>query len=399
MAPRALVILGSTGSIGQSTLDLVRRFPDSFIVEGLVAGKRVDTLARDIREFRPQFALVEDERALVALKGELGLSTMQHRYEETHLGCGSQGVCDAIRQSTAPVVVAAIVGMAGLPGVIAAAKAGKILALANKESLVVAGKLVTSTADKYGATIIPVDSEHSAIYQCLQGLPSNRRSDLSSVILTSSGGPFRTTPLEDFASITVEQALKHPKWSMGAKITIDSATMMNKALEVIEAHWLFNMPPDAIEVVVHPEHIIHSFVRFCDGSVLGQLALPDMRGPISLAINYPHGRLTGAIPHLDLYSIGTLHFEAVDPQRFPSVARAFEVLKSGGGASAVFNAANEVAVQAFLSGKIPFLSIERLVCQALQQFADTKYETLDDVLSLCHEVTVWTSHKLEKRPT
>lgn len=396
MTPRALVILGSTGSIGQSTLDLVRRFPDTFTVEGLVAGKRVDTLARDIKEFRPQFALVEDDRALAALKGELGLSMKQDRYGETHLGYGNQSVCDAIRQSTAPVVVAAIVGMAGLPGVMAAAEAGKIIALANKESLVVAGKLVTTTAERYGATIIPVDSEHSAIYQCLQGLAAHRRSDLTSVILTSSGGPFRTTPLENFASITVEQALKHPKWTMGAKITIDSATMMNKALEVIEAHWLFNMPPNAIEVVVHPEHIIHSFVRFCDGSVLGQLALPDMRGPISLAINYPHGRLAGAISHLDLYTIGTLHFEAVDPQRFPSVGRAFEVLKSGGGAPAVFNAANEVAVQAFLQGKIPFLSIERLVYQALQQFANTEYETLDDVLGLCHEVTVWIGNKIEK---
>ncbi len=394
MAPRALFILGSTGSIGQSTLELVRRFSDTFTVEGLVAGKRVDTFARDIREFRPKFAAVQDERALVALKQELGLSTLADSYEGTLLGSGSDSICNAIRESSAPVVVAAIVGMAGLPGVMAAAEAGKIIALANKESLVVAGKLVTSTVDDHGATIVPVDSEHSAIYQCLQGLPVSRRSELASVILTSSGGPFRTTPKEDFAEITVEQALKHPKWSMGAKITIDSATMMNKALEVIEAHWLFSMPPDAIEVVVHPEHIIHSFVRFCDGSVLGQMAVPDMRGPISLAINYPHGRLSGAMPHLDLHTIGSLHFEGVDPQRFPSVGRAFEVLRSGTGAPAVFNAANEVAVQAFLEGKIAFLAIERLVYQALEQFADTHYETLGEVLALCDEVTAWTRGKM-----
>jgi 1-deoxy-D-xylulose-5-phosphate reductoisomerase len=396
MAPRALVILGSTGSIGQSTLDLVRRFPDRFSTEILVAGKRVDLLARDIKEFRPKVALVENEAALTLLKAELGLSTITDTYQETLLGSGSQAVCEAVRESAAPVVVAGIVGMAGLPGVMAAAKAGKIIALANKESLVVAGKLVASTVEKYGATVIPVDSEHSAIYQCLQGLSAERRSDLTSVILTSSGGPFRTTPLEHFASITVEQALKHPKWSMGAKITIDSATMMNKALEVIEAHWLFNIPPDAIEVVVHPEHIIHSFVRFCDGSVLGQLALPDMRGPISLAINFPHGRLAGAIPHLDLYSMGALHFEAVDPARFPSVGRAYEVLRSGGGAPAVFNAANEVAVQAFLQGRIKFLSIERLVNQALEHFAGVSYESLDEVLALCDEVAAWSLEHIDR---
>lgn len=387
MSQRSLAILGSTGSIGQSTLDLVRRFPDRFSIDLLVAGTRVESLAEDIREFRPRAALVANAESLCALKLHLGISNHTESFEGTTLGSGDDEVCNAIKQSPASVVVAAIVGMAGLTGVLAAARAGKVIALANKESLVVAGELVIATAKQCGATIIPVDSEHSAIYQCLCGLELSRRSDLASVILTSSGGPFRTTPIEAFKAITVEQALRHPKWSMGAKITIDSATMMNKALEVIEAHWLFGVSPDQIEVVVHPEHIIHSFVRFCDGAVLAQLGLPDMRGPISIAINYPDGRLTGAIPHLDLCSMGDLHFEKVDAERFPSVARAFEVLRSGGAASAVFNAANEVAVNSFLQRKISFLTIERIIAKALERYSTTSYCTLDDVRSLCQEVT------------
>jgi 1-deoxy-D-xylulose-5-phosphate reductoisomerase len=387
--PRFIAVLGSTGSIGQSTLDIVRRFSDSFRVDLLVAGTRVEQLAKDIAEFKPARAVVATEEALSALQEALGISKGTFRWNDTELAAGSDAVCSAVRESDAAVVVAAVVGMAGLPGVLAAAEAGKIIALANKESLVVAGSLVIETARRCGATIVPVDSEHSAIFQCLMGVSEERRADVASVILTSSGGPFRTKPITEFASITVEQALKHPKWSMGAKITIDSSTMMNKALEVIEAHWLFSMPPNRIEVVVHPEHIIHSFVRFVDGAILGQLGLPDMRGPISLAINYPHGRLEGAIPQLDLCSMGALHFEPVDDAKFPSVKRAYEVLKAGGAMPAVFNAANEVAVESFLAKTTPYLGIHSVVGAAVEHFSGASYESLEEVEALCAEVTAW----------
>lgn len=389
MATRSIALLGSTGSIGQSTLDIVRRFPERFTVDLLVAGVRVEQLAKDIVEFRPAHAIVATQKALSDLQKQLGLTAREFRWNETELAAGVDAVTSAIKESPAQVVVAAVVGMAGLPGVLATAEAGKTIALANKESLVVAGALVMETARRCGATIIPVDSEHSAIFQCLMGLPRERRHDVASVILTSSGGPFRTKPLAEFADITLEQALKHPKWSMGAKITIDSSTMMNKALEVIEAHWLFAMPPSQIEVVVHPEHIIHSFVRFVDGAILGQLGLPDMRGPISLAINYPDGRLSGAIPQLDLTTMGALHFEPVDAAKFPSVGRAYEVLAAGGGMPAVFNAANEVAVEGFLGGGIPYMTIHKVVEAALEKFSGASYTNLSEVSALCAEVTAW----------
>jgi 1-deoxy-D-xylulose-5-phosphate reductoisomerase len=292
----------------------------------------------------------------------------------------------AVRESDASIVVAAVVGMAGLGGVIAALESGKDVALANKESLVVAGSLVVDIAKKYGARLLPVDSEHSAIFQALVGVP---REDLESVVLTASGGPFLRTPVQEFAGITPEQAVQHPKWSMGAKISVDSATLMNKALEVIEAKWLFDLLPDAIEVVVHPESIIHSMVRLKDGGLLAQLSVPDMKGPIAYALTFPGPRLCGVVPRLDFARLGQLTFEEVDHQRFPSVQMALGCLRGARGAAAVFNAANEVAVSEFLNKRLRFSSIFRVVDRALERFGGSSYSSLVDLDELCKGVTEW----------
>ncbi len=388
---RRVAVVGSTGSIGQSALELIRENRREFSVELLVAGRQWEALARSIVEFRPSVAGLSDRASFEKLQSELGLSALATSFEGTRLVCGESEICVAIAESKASVVLAAVVGMAGLPGVLAAARAGKSIALANKESLVVAGGIVLEAVRASGAHIVPVDSEHSAIFQCLQGV---KREDLESVILTSSGGPFRTTPATQFDSITVEKALKHPKWSMGAKISIDSATMMNKALEVIEAHWLFDLPPQGIEVVVHPEHIIHSLIRLRDGSVLAQLSVPDMKGPIGFGLTYPERRLRVAMPHLDLYKVAQMNFEQVDDDRFPGVSRAKECLRVGGGASAVMNSANEVAVEAFLQKKIPLTGINRLIGDALHSFGGIGYSGLEDLLGLCSSVTDWARQRV-----
>jgi 1-deoxy-D-xylulose-5-phosphate reductoisomerase len=326
------------------------------------------------------------------LQRELGLAEGASRWDKTELVCGEDEISSAIKAARSEIVLAAVVGMAGLSSVVAALESGKDVALANKESLVVAGALVLEKAAAHGARLIPVDSEHSAIFQVLQG---GKREDVTSLILTASGGPFRTTPAAEFASITPERALKHPQWNMGAKITIDSATMMNKALEVIEARWLFDTAPDAIEVIVHPQSIVHSMVRLRDGTVLAQLSVPDMKGPIAYALTFPEGRLGAVMRPLDFVAARELTFEPVDNERFPAVERARECLRGAKGASAVLNAANEVAVDAFLGRRIPFRGIYEVVDAALDTFGHQSYETLDELRENCEAVTEWARHRTQ----
>ncbi|MEI8033525.1 MAG: 1-deoxy-D-xylulose-5-phosphate reductoisomerase [Chlorobiaceae bacterium] len=352
---RSLAILGSTGSIGLSTLDVVRQHPEKFGIAGLAAGQDISGLAEQIREFRPLMVSVRDEASVAALKGMLG------EYKpEIHFG--TAGASKVAALECTDMVVSAIVGAAGLVPTVSAIKAGKHIALANKETLVVAGQLVSDLVKKHNVHLLPVDSEHSAIFQSLQG---HRTEDVERIILTASGGPFRNTPKEELKKVGPERALKHPQWSMGAKITIDSATLMNKGLEVIEAHWLFNMPAEKIGVVVHPQSIIHSMVEYIDGCLIAQLGAPDMRAPIAYALAWPD-RCQSGVHKLDLVTTGTLTFEEPDTDRFPALALAFKALKAGRTYPAVLNAANEIAVAAFLQKKIGFTQIAETVDRTMQ---------------------------------
>lgn len=383
---KSIAILGSTGSIGVSTVDIARAEPDKFSVDLLVAGGNAARLADQIRYLRPKVAGLANPESFSELCSLLGVSVATRRFAETQLICGNDEVIAAVRESRASIVVAAVVGMAGLGGVIAALESGKDVALANKESLVAAGSLVVDLANARGVQLIPVDSEHSAIFQALQGVP---RGDLESVVLTASGGPFLRTAIDEFNQITPEQAVKHPKWNMGAKISVDSATLMNKALEVIEARWLFDLSPDSIEVIVHPQSIVHSMVRLRDGGLLAQLSVPDMKGPIAYALTFPGERLQGVMPRLNFAQLGHLSFEEVDHLRFPSVQRALDCLRGAKGACAVLNAANEVAVSEFLNGRLSFTSIFRVVDRALDRFSASSYDSLRDLGELCAAVTEW----------
>jgi 1-deoxy-D-xylulose-5-phosphate reductoisomerase len=383
---KRIALLGSTGSIGVSTLDVIAHNKEHFSVEILVAGSQSEALANQIRTFRPSVAGLADRDAFVALCATLGVSGAQPTWEGTKLICGAEAISAAVRESAADLVVAAVVGMAGLPGVLAALESGKDVALANKESLVVAGALVIEAAQGSGARLIPVDSEHSAIFQVLQGIQPR---DLRSVILTASGGPFLHTSRAEFDTITPERALKHPKWNMGAKISIDSATLMNKALEVIEARWLFDVTPDAIEVIVHPQSIIHSMIRLRDETVLAQLSEPDMKGPIAYALTFPEGRLDRVMKPLDFGRLKELTFLPVDHEKFPSIRRALQCLQGARGASAVFNAANEVAVAEFLNRSITFPSIYEVIDTCLDRFGGEGYATLGELEDLCRRVTEW----------
>lgn len=386
MTTRQVAILGSTGSIGTSTLEVLRSCPSDLSVDLLVAGRQGRALAAQVREFRPRVAGVNSVEGFKELCAELGVSSTSPRWEGTELVCGESAINDALRLSPARIVVAAVVGMAGLSGVLAAIDSGKDVALANKESLVVAGELVMRRARERGVSIIPVDSEHSAIFQVLRGVQHN---DLRSVILTASGGPFLRTPVEELTDVTPARALKHPKWNMGAKISIDSATMMNKALEVIEARWLFDVSPASIEVVIHPQSIIHSMIRLVDGTVLAQLSVPDMKGPIAYALEYPRGRMPEVMEHLDFVKTGELTFLSVDDAKFPGLARARACLAGENGACAAFNAANEVAVDRFLKEEIPFMQIHDLIGGALERFGTRRYSALEDLVALTEEVTEW----------
>ncbi|MBO8092284.1 MAG: 1-deoxy-D-xylulose-5-phosphate reductoisomerase [Prosthecochloris sp.] len=368
---KSLSILGSTGSIGLSTLDVVRQHPERFRVTGLAEGHDIKTLAQQIREFNPEIVSVRDESSAGELRGLLEGNIPEIRW-------GIEGAAAVGEAEGAEMVVSAIVGAAGLVPTVRAIKAGKDIALANKETLVVAGQLVSDLVRKHGVSLLPVDSEHSAIFQSLEG---HRTEDIERIILTASGGPFRTTPAEDLKHAGPEQALKHPQWDMGAKITIDSATLMNKGLEVIEAHWLFGMPADKIGVVVHPQSIIHSMVEYIDGCVMAQLGAPDMRAPIAYALSYPERCETG-IRKLDLTTIGTLTFEEPDMKRFPSLHLAFEALRAGKTYPAVLNAANEIAVASFLEKRIGFNDIPALVDKTMQVHEAIDAASLDEYLAV-----------------
>jgi 1-deoxy-D-xylulose-5-phosphate reductoisomerase len=353
---KQLAILGSTGSIGTSALEVVAAFPDDMQVVGLAAGQNLARLAEQIVRFRPRLVSVQRDEDRAVLRGRLPTADQAG----LEILCGLEGAVAVAADNRASHVLSAMVGAQGLAPTLAALRRGATVALANKESLVMAGALCLSEAKRSGATLLPVDSEHSAIHQSLQG---HRREDVRRLLLTGSGGPFRT--VENLEEVTVEQALRHPTWSMGPKITIDSATLMNKGLEVIEAHWLFDMPAEQVQILIHPESIVHSLVEYVDGSLIAQLGLPDMRLPISYALGHP-GRLP--LPHLltlDLARLGQLTFEAPRFERFPCLSLAYGALRQGDTFPAVLNAANEVAVEAFLQRRVRFTMIPRLIEQTL----------------------------------
>jgi 1-deoxy-D-xylulose-5-phosphate reductoisomerase len=368
---RRLAILGSTGSIGTSTLDVVGAHPDRFQVMALAARANLDLLEAQVRRHAPRLVSVATEASARELRRRLGRTS-------TEVGWGTAGLLGAASDTSADLVVSAIVGGAGLLPTMTAIAAGKDVALANKESLVMAGHLVTVEAQKRGVRILPVDSEHSAIFQCLGGRDA---SQLRRIILTASGGPFRTRPRAAFASITPEEALQHPNWAMGKKVTIDSATLMNKGLEVIEAHWLFGLPVIQVDVIVHPQSIVHSLVEFMDGSMLAQLGVPDMRVPIQYALTYPDRR-ANAVPRLALEHLAGLTFEAVDREKFPCLDLAYEAAQAGGSSPTVLNAANEVAVQRFLSRRIGFDEIPTLIRKALDAHPRQDVSTVEEVLEV-----------------
>jgi len=371
--PRRVAILGSTGSIGRNSLDVIRRNPGRFEVVGLVAGRQVQRLADQVREFHPRAVAVADDEARRELIGLLGGHAPEVRV-------GEQGAAEVTAGTGADVVVAAIVGAAGLVPVLAACSAGSVVALANKEALVVAGELMVRAARENGAIIVPVDSEHSAIHQCLR---SGGHGEARRVVLTASGGPFRGRGRHELERVSNTEALRHPTWQMGPKITIDSATLMNKGLEVIEAHWLFGMAPAQIDVLVHPQSIVHSMVEFRDGSVVAQLGLADMRLPIQYALDYP-ARHDGITETLDLAAIGTLTFERPDREAFRCLDLAYRAIDQGGNAPARLNAANEVAVDAFLHGRIGFLDIPRVIEHELDRAPAEPVFELTELLQSDH---------------
>jgi len=367
---KTLSILGSTGSIGVSALEVVEQNPSSLRVSGLAGGRNVERLKAQVERFRPAVAAVMDEAHALQLKNLLGPA------DRTKILWGTEGYREVATLRETSMVLSAIVGAAGLLPTLDAIEAGKDIALANKETMVMAGRIVTEKARNRGVRILPVDSEHSAIFQCLRG---HQRDEVRRIILTASGGPFLRSPLEKLAAVTVEDALRHPNWVMGKKITIDSASMMNKGLEVIEARWLFDADIEKIEVVIHPQSIIHSMVEYVDGSVIAQLGVPDMKGPISYALFYP-GRCPGGLARLDLLKVGTLEFLPPDFERFPCLRLACEAGRTGGTMPAVMNAANEVAVSAFIEGKIGFMDIPAVISQTMTQHRVQKMESLDDVM-------------------
>ena len=367
MTPQVLTILGSTGSIGESTLDVVSRHPEKFRVFALAGHKQVEKLAAQCRTFRPEYAVVADTEHAARLE-----ALLKRDGTATQVLHGAQALVDVASADEVSGVMCAIVGAAGLPSALAAAQKGKTIYLANKETLVVSGALFMETARANGAAVLPIDSEHNAIFQVLPRDYTGRLNEhgIRSIILTASGGPFLTADLGTFDSITPAQAVKHPNWSMGRKISVDSATMMNKGLELIEAHWLFNCPPDKLEVVIHPQSVIHSMVRYRDGSVLAQLGNPDMRTPIAYCLGLPE-RIDSGVGDLDFDALSALTFQKPDFDRFPCLKLAYEAMNAGGAAPCVLNAANEAAVAAFLDGQIKFTDIAKTVAHCLaQDFSD-----------------------------
>ena len=372
-----LTILGSTGSIGISTLDVVARHPGRFRVVALTANSKADDLFEQCLRFQPRYAVLLEENAAARLSQKITAACLG-----TEVLCGIEALEFVSSLPEVDAVMAAIVGAAGLHPTLAAARAGKKILLANKETLVMAGRIFMDAVKQHGATLLPIDSEHNAIFQALPHRYSGDlvASGVSKILLTASGGPFRNTSLSELQQVTPEQACAHPNWVMGRKISVDSATMMNKGLEVIEAHWLFNAPADAIQVVVHPQSVIHSLVQYVDGSVLAQLGNPDMRTPIAYALGYPE-RIEAGVEPLDLVKVASLSFSAPDFERFPCLALAYQALRAGGTAPAVLNAANEVAVAAFLDKRLPFLAIPRVIEDVLAALPVAIVNTLDDVLA------------------
>ena len=372
---RVIAILGSTGSIGTQTLQVVEEHPECFEVYALTAGSRVDDLIAQARKFMPEAVVIADETKYPQLKealSDLPIKTYG----------GYEAICQIVEASPIDVVVTAMVGFSGLRPTINAIKAGKAIALANKETMVVAGELINSLANEYKTPILPVDSEHSAIFQCLAGEMYNK---VEKLILTASGGPFRTFTKEQLEHVTKEQALKHPNWSMGAKITIDSATMMNKGFEVMEAKWLFGVGPEDIEVVVHPQSVIHSMVQFEDGAIKAQLGTPDMRLPIMYALTYPK-RLESSFSRIDWTTLRELTFETPDLERFPNLQHAYTALSYGGNMPCVVNAANEICVDAFLKDRIGFTDMPKLIERAMQTTPYILKPSLEDYLETDKEV-------------
>ena len=371
MTQQVLTILGSTGSIGESTLNVVSRHPEKFRVFALAGHRQVDKLAAQCKQFRPEYAVVGDAGHAAELEKKLKQEGI-----DTQVLYGAQALIDVASADEVSGVMCAIVGAAGLPSALAAAQKGKTIYLANKETLVVSGALFMETARQNGATVLPIDSEHNAIFQVLPRDYTGRLNEhgINSIILTASGGPFLNTDLSTFDSITPEQAVKHPNWSMGRKISVDSASMMNKGLELIEAHWLFNCPPEKLEVVIHPQSVIHSMVRYRDGSVLAQLGNPDMRTPIAYCLGLPE-RIDSGVGELDFGALSALTFQKPDFDRFPCLKLAYQAMNAGGAAPCVLNAANEVAVAAFLDKRIKFTDIAQVVAHCLaQDFSDGRHD-------------------------
>ena len=374
---RHLTILGSTGSIGENTLDVVARHSDRFQIVALTANENVDKIFAQCQRFCPRFAVMLDAVSAERLDEKIRIAGI-----DTQVLAGIESLEKVASLPEVDTVMAAIVGAAGIRPTIAAARAGKTVLLANKETLVMAGRVFMDIVKQYGATLLPIDSEHNAIYQ---SLPNHFNKDLVSVgvrriLLTASGGPFRKLALSDLEHVTPAQACAHPNWIMGRKISVDSATMMNKGLEVIEAHWLFDAAPDNIQVVVHPQSVIHSMVEYIDGSVLAQLGNPDMRTPIAHALSYPD-RIESGVKSLDIFEIAQLNFEAPDFVRFPCLGLAYDALSAGGNMPAILNAANEIAVDSFLAGKMAFTAIPTMIEEVMQRASWQEVSSLEDVLA------------------
>lgn len=374
---QSITILGATGSIGVSTLDVVARHPERYRVYALSGHKQIALLAEQCLRFSPQVAVVGDAEGAAQLQ-----QILRAQGSKTEVAYGAQALCTIAASSQTDTVMAAIVGAAGLAPTLAAARAGKKILLANKEALVMSGQIFMDAVAANGATLLPIDSEHNAIFQCLPvgQARAPQAAGVAKILLTASGGPFRTRAIESLEQVTPQEAVAHPNWVMGRKISVDSATMMNKGLEVIEAHWLFAAAPDQIEVVIHPQSVIHSMVSYVDGSVLAQLGNPDMRTPIAHALAFPQ-RISSGVAQLDLTAIARLDFEAPDFSRFPCLRLAFEALRAGGNAAAVLNAANEVAVQAFLDEKIGFRQIDRILQEVLARVPQGAVADLDSLLA------------------
>ncbi len=379
---KKLSILGSTGSIGANTLEIVAQHPDRFQVVAMAAGRNIGKIEEQILQFRPKLVAVADEEAARRLRARIGGKNPEILW-------GSEGLTAVASHPEAQMVVSALAGSIGLAPTFAAIRAKKSLAIANKEPLVMAGEILTRESREMGVSILPIDSEHSAIFQSIAG---HRKEDIHRIILTASGGPFLDTPLEKLEEVTPEQALRHPRWKMGRKVTLDSASLMNKGLEVIEAHWLFGVPASRIEVHIHPQSVVHSMVEYVDGSVLAQMAIPDMRGPIAYALSYPE-RLNLRLPRLNLFAIPKLTFRPVEEARFPALGLAYRALEAGGTLPAVLNSANEAAGEAFLEGRLAFRKIPHLIRKIMDQHRPLSQPTLAEILQ-AHD---WARQEVQQR--